>query len=302
MDTNSPGLFRRRVDRYWRLAKDCLLGRKNFFRVVRELFQRRYVRWHVWRRPGEPIRIVTPTGSDLLLDPAGSFLEVYLQGLAGYEPDVQAALKIFLRPGSAFVDCGANAGFYSVMAQDIMGGKGTVIAIEANPQLIPLLNRNLSANGIAGAVNAAVTSRPGPLKLVSPRAHDALASIRPNALYDEFEVETFQVAGRTLDDILGNLLADRLDLMKIDIEGGELDAIKSGREIIGRFRPCIIAEYSRITWPEFGATHGELLKLCEEWRYAVRTYDVDSRKFAEVTPSFWESGYSNLFLLPEEKM
>ena len=95
---------------------------------------------------------------------------------------------------------------------------------------------------------------------------------------------------------------DRVNLVKIDIEGGELDVLRSAPETMMKFRPTWIVEYGVNTWPAFGATPEQLLELLRERRYAVRQFDPRAGRLFEPDASIWQSGYANLVLVPAEKL
>jgi len=237
----------------------------------------------------------------LLLDPAHWFIQRYYAGFSGFEPDVQLVLRRMLKPGGTFIDCGANAGFFSVMANDVMHGTGTVIAVEANPDLLQQLNANLEANGIAHrAIHVAIASHGGVADFFVPARVDEVGGLRPTAVFPDAEVSHLTVPASTLDDLVARLAPERVDMIKIDIEGGEIDALRSARGTIARHRPVLVVEYSCINWAQFGASCRDLEALCDGWRYRICRYDVARDAPVAIEPSFWDSPYANMVLLPEE--
>ena len=74
----------------------------------------------------------------------------------GYEPETKALLVSFLKPGMAFVDLGANEGFFSVIAARAVGPTGRVLAIEPQSRLGPVIRRNLELNDAANVTLAQV--------------------------------------------------------------------------------------------------------------------------------------------------
>jgi FkbM family methyltransferase len=243
-----------------------------------------------------------PSGGRLLLDPDHWFIEQYYAGLSDFEPDVQRALRRLLEPGDTFVDCGANAGFFSVLAHDVMQGTGTVVAVEANPALLPQLNANLDANGIGRpAIHAAITSRSGVVDFFAPARMDPVGGLRRTEFFGDAEVSRIAVPASTLDDLIAAQQLERVDVIKIDIEGGEIDALRSGDATISRYRPVLVVEYSCINWPEYGASPQDLLALCKRWDYRVCRYDLGRDAPVEVDPAFWRAEYANMVLIPGER-
>lgn len=291
----------RQLGSYWRLAWACITGQRSILLVLRGTARRWYVRRWLASHPGHRFECRIPSGGRLLLDPNHWFIELYYAGLSDFEPDVQQTLKRFLRPGGTFVNCGANAGFFSVIASDVMRRSGIVVAIEANPALLPQLNANLEANGIGRpAVHAAITTHGGVVDFLVPARMDPVGGLRRTDFFGDEKVSRISVPASTLDDIIDAQRLDRVNVIKIDIEGGELDALKSAARTIARYRPILVVEYSSINWPEYSASPQELLALCDRWGYRVCRYDVTRDEPVEVEPAFWRSEYANMVLMPGE--
>ena len=88
-------------------------------------------------------------------------------------------------------------------------------------------------------------------------------------------------------------------MVKIDIEGAELDVLRSARHVLKELRPVVVCEYGINTWPAFGATAEGLLALLAECDYTVGIFDVKSGAVRPVDETVWKSGYANLILLPK---
>jgi FkbM family methyltransferase len=211
-------------------------------------------------------------------------------------------LRHFLKEGDTFIDCGANAGFYSVFANDVMSGKGVVVAIEANPALLPQLDANFRANGIdRPAIHAAVTLRPGVARLFVPDQMDVVGGLRRTPSFGSGASSHVAVPGITIDHVVVAEKLSSVDMIKIDIEGGEMDALRSAEQTVRTFRPILIVEYSSTNWPEYGATPDDLRRLCAAWNYEVCRFDVQSLKPVPVDPAFWNEPYANMVLMPGER-
>lgn len=131
------------------------------------------------------------------------------------------------RPGEpfVFVDVGANAGLYSLSvhaAARRAGAKLRIIAIEPEPELRRRMAFNFAASGVAGAtiVPVAVTEVPGPVTLFTVEGNKGKNSLLGNG------GKAVEVPGETLPMILRRADIDRVDALKIDIEGAELPALR----------------------------------------------------------------------------
>jgi FkbM family methyltransferase len=263
--------------------------------VARSVYSQVYWKMH----PGAPLRCRLAGGGVLLLEPGHSFTQGFWPAVDNYEPDVREALRHFLKPGATFVDCGSNIGYFSVLAGHRVGPDGRVIAIEANPVTHRLMEQNLKINGFGIAVHCALTAKPGEVELFVPRQlGDAYSSLRQGGLVQGQDIDVIKVPGRTLDEVVSSLGLDRIDLLKIDIEGAELDVLRSARRVLRELRPVVICEYGMNTWPVFGATAESLLALLQECHYSVGIFDAKKGIVQPVNEEVWKSDYANLILQP----
>ena len=90
--------------------------------------------------------------------------------------------------------------------------------------------------------------------------------------------------------------------MKIDIEGAELDVLKSASHLLSNFRPVVITEYGTNTWPTFGATSEDLKNLAQKCSYQLRIFNLKTKSLVPVKADTGLSGYANIILIPEERL
>jgi FkbM family methyltransferase len=154
-----------------------------------------------------------------------------------------------LRTGMTVIDVGANFGYFTLLMADAVGHTGKVIAIEPNPQTVSLLRETIELNGFAQhteIVASAAASDTGRAFLYIPTGepkNSALVSSDQLSGGETVEVRTFP-----LDNFASTL--ERLDLIKIDAEGGELSIVAGMRELIAKFRPTIILEFNAARYPD----------------------------------------------------
>lgn len=284
-----------------RFLKKCVTDRPAAARSLRVVARTFYGQLYWSLKPDAPLAYQLPTGGTLLLDHKHAFTGCFWPDVDHYEPDVRAFLNDALKPGDTFIDCGSNVGYFSVQAGAIVGSSGTVVAIEANPRTYKLLERNLQANAVGIPVQCAVTTQSGEVELYMPSDGDVFSSLSTGGLLKGKTNQSFKVAARTLDDVVRDLALERVDVVKIDIEGGELDALHSGAHLLSTFRPLVVTEYSVITWSGFGATAQELIELASEFNYSLNLFDLETRKLVPVTDEVWEMSYVNLIMVPLER-
>jgi len=283
-----------------RFAKKCLTNppaaKRSALLVLRSIYGVCF--WSFF--PKKPLRYRLPYGGCLLLEPGDTFTYCFWPGVESYEPEVRSVVRKILKPGDTFVDCGANVGYFSVLAGRLVGPEGKVLAIEANPDSLRLLQRNLRANGFGDAVHCALTSHSGDVDLFMPTTGATYSSLRVGGLAKGEGLRSFKVPGRMLDEIVASLGLKKINLIKIDIEGGELDVLASARKILNQYRPLVLIEYSTNTWPAFDATPQRLKDLMNQQRYSISQITFDGR-FAPIGENVWNKEYVNLALIPRER-
>jgi FkbM family methyltransferase len=168
-----------------------------------------------------------------------------------------------LGPGSVFLDIGANVGYYSLMAHRRVGPGGRVLSFEPNPPTLAKLRRNIALSGAEGieVFDVALSDRDEEVSIFCPtdaaqHSHGE-ASLRRQGWsdYDRAEVHATR-----LDDALPGDL-DRLDFVKIDVEGAELLAFRGAEKTIKRFRPVILMELNQAASRSFGHDTLEAVEL-----------------------------------------
>lgn len=158
---------------------------------------------------------------------------LYYRGL--FEEQILRRLEAFLRAGTTFVDVGANIGLHSVVAAKLVGPTGRVVAIEPATLARQRLLENISLNGFRNVtVHAcAAGAQDGTARLYSPDAsNDGEATLAAVGNASE------SVTVRALDSLLGDVAGDCV--MKLDIEGGEVEALRGAAAFMERVRPRAI--------------------------------------------------------------
>jgi FkbM family methyltransferase len=158
-----------------------------------------------------------------------------------YESVVVKWLRESLKPGDTFLDIGANIGFYSVLAARLIGPSGSVVAIEADPQVAETLTENFEANHLANAraLSGAVAGHAGTVRLGRAPASGW------TGLYYRKPDEWIEVPAFTGDGLVESLALEKIDTVKIDVEGAEGDVLAGMTDLLTKLRPCLLVEVHR---------------------------------------------------------
>ncbi len=168
---------------------------------------------------------VTLWGLKLRLLPRGNTTEVdVLFAPQFYDREELEFLAQALRPGSTFVDIGANLGIYSFWAHRCMRGEGRILAIEPDPEMRRRLDFNLRSNVMSNVEICPVAlsdARGVGELLVNPAQRGENTLAREEARIAGGERVVQQVELDTLLHLLESRGVQRVDALKIDIEGHE---------------------------------------------------------------------------------
>jgi FkbM family methyltransferase len=181
------------------------------------------------------------------------------------EPPVQEALRRLLAPGAVFYDIGANVGFFTILGARLVGPTGRVIAFEPVPACARAVARNIALNGFGHAEirEQAVGAASGSARLlvVGEASWSHLASTGRHAdVRAEIDVEVVAI-----DELVAAGAIPPPDVLKIDTEGAELQAIDGMRATVGRHRPAIVCELHD--------TNAQFCALMDELGYAATNLD-----------------------------
>jgi FkbM family methyltransferase len=140
--------------------------------------------------------------------------------------------RALLPVGGAFLDVGAHVGYFSLLASHRVGPSGRVFAIEPNPRTFATLERHLTQNAVSNvhAVMCGLAGSDGVLALhLPPPQLDYNATMLPRAGWTRADVPV-----RRLDECVREWKIDRIDLMKIDVEGAEPLVLAGGADALRR--------------------------------------------------------------------
>jgi len=184
----------------------------------------------------------------------------YFENAAPDQPFSYAIGK--LTPGSVVFDVGANIGMTAVISAR---KAEKVYAFEPDPTVFGLLEKTVAANG--GAVetlNTALGDQEGQLSFFSNSTSASASHLVTAATLGQREA-TSRVPVTTVDAFVKHSRVERLDLIKIDVEGFEIDVLRGASESIQRFKPAALVEFNAFTMVGFRDVNPrDLLRLLRE--------------------------------------
>jgi FkbM family methyltransferase len=203
-------------------------------------------------------------GLKYFIDPQDLIIAPQMVVYRQWEADISDLFRLLCRPDSVVIDVGANFGYFSVLAANLIGtsNSGQVISFEPNPYLCKLFRRNREINWSIAPVTLhemALGDFDDNLTLYVPVEHGANGSLSAPA---GMECTQIPVPVKPLDDVLPPDLA--VDLMKIDVEGHEASVLRGARKVIASSPNLhLILEWSQKQMKAAGITPEDVLQLLD---------------------------------------
>lgn len=190
-------------------------------------------------REGSVTRIRSGVGAGLAWRRSHRYVNGYWVG--AYELETQVALARLLRPGGVVFDIGANAGFFSLLAARLVRENGFVLAVDPISENVNSISEQLRLNGFRNAevLQSAVGSSSGRTSFSFNPRQTALGHIGEAVAGQT----TIEVPLATLDELACSRRPP--DLVKIDVEGAEVDVLAGAAETIRRGTTFLIEIHGR---------------------------------------------------------
>lgn len=187
-----------------------------------------------------------------------------------HEPETAAQLRRLIQPGMTVLDVGAHVGYYACLAADLVGDDGRVIAFEPHPRNHAYLTRNTQQHANVTALQVALAASEGTAELhdylmmsASGSLHydESIRDVQLQQMTDEdfaprgksFTPQTFTVRTAPVDALLAEQGIQQVDVIKMDIEGAELGALRGMQQTIEQSpNVSLVMEYNPLGLKAFG--------------------------------------------------
>lgn len=207
-----------------------------------------------------------------------------------YETIIEFTYRKILQQGDVALDGGANRGRHTIPMAKAVKPPGRVIGFEPIPSLASDLSRTLAAEGLSSVeiVNKALGAASGSADFTHVEEVDYYSGLKRGENIPEgaqSSIKTIKVEITTLDTALEQRNLNRARFIKLDLEGGEYDALVGARDIMDRMKPFIIFENGRSSSARvYGYDKADWFELFYSRGY--RLFDLFGRPF---TPADWEN-------------
>ncbi len=219
-------------------------------------------------------RILTIPG-DLTSD----FIKLHGQ----HEPGTEDFILDHLEAGTAFLDIGANIGYFSLLAA--VAGKARAVAFEPQAPIAELLRRSAQDNHVADRIRVeclALSDSPSTMRMTSCPGNTGHSRLTDGG---DVEAQPYPVSVVVLDEWLRENPIGRVSVCKIDTEGAELNVLRGMAQLLARDSPAVVIEVIDDFLGGFGSSGREVRQLLEGLGYR----DVSAR--------YTSKGDSNRYLV-----
>jgi FkbM family methyltransferase len=198
-----------------------------------------------------------------------------------FEHDDLEFVRFFLKPGGTFVDIGSNIGLYSLIASDKVGKNGKVYAFEPTPETYQRLRNNILVNKFDNIVSykKAVSNKTGieqfSISLDGYDAWNSLGKPSEGKIIEKITIDTI-----SLDDFFQMNNITNIDLIKIDVEGWEVNVLRGGENYFRSTKSAaLIIEFTDINLLNAGFCAYDLFSILKDFGYQLFSFDAKNKSF-----------------------
>ena len=207
----------------------------------------------------------------------GQWIDRNLFFFGGYEKREQKFIQSRLDKTSVFMDIGANSGLYSLVASKKCS---KVFAFEPDIITRRILKKNIRSNNRNNikVIPYALTDKNAKAIFYTNPTNRGMSSL----FYHGGKLKRTIVKTDTLDNVLEALRIREVTLIKMDIEGGELKALKGSVKTIERFKPMFLVEVNKIYTTDAGFQISDIYNFFQKFNYSPYSIEGDgSRKVSK---------------------
>jgi FkbM family methyltransferase len=221
--------------------------------------------------------------------------------LAELDSRESAFVESFLRPGMNILDIGAHHGFYTLLASARTGPTGQVLAFEPSPRERKRLRRHLHLNRCTNVTvqECALGSTEGIADLfVVEDTETGCNSLRPPNVPQS--VKAISVKVSTIDRCLELAGIDRVDFVKLDVEGAEIEVLKGAPQLLKRKpRPVMMCEVEDVRTSPWGYPAKLIIEFLAKRDYHWFALSTEAQLTRVPTGASFDGNY---IAIPDERI
>lgn len=211
----------------------------------------------------------------IVIDPKNGFHDAQVYAYPLYEPHIVKTFTEHISQGDVCLDIGANIGHHAIIMAQTTGPSGKVYAYEPIPRIRAQMEESLSINQLDNVVVVAegLSNASGSMKLYLNEGN-----IAGSSLVNKSE-EEIDITLRTLD----SYNYEKVDFMKIDVEGYEYNVLAGGEQTIARHHPKILFEFSPTYYQKNNPEHTlGILSFFTKHQYQLIDLEDNNKKIEDI--------------------
>ncbi|TSC77078.1 MAG: hypothetical protein G01um101431_261 [Parcubacteria group bacterium Gr01-1014_31] len=236
-------------------------------------------------------------------------IDLSLTVFGSYQPHIARNRAVRLTEDAVIFDIGANTGVMS-LAYAAQAPRGKVYAFEPTAFALQRLRKNIAVNPeleqrilVTQAFVAQSSAEVAPSKIYASWRVNGAVDTAAHPIHGGIAHSTDGVTTTTVDDFCARHGIQKIDLMKIDTDGHELQVLRGARQSIARFRPAVIFEMGLALMAENGAAFSDFFKYFHDLSYRL----FDSRSNAPVDLNNYHQwiprwGSFDALAIPQERL
>ncbi|WP_063800042.1 FkbM family methyltransferase [Bradyrhizobium retamae] len=287
-----------RLDRntFWRQAS----GRAALVRQLQPMLRKGGV--HAVEIDADELRLQLTNGARFVWDPEDMRTAPNIALLDGeYKPQELVVLSNLTRKAAVIFDVGANVGWYAIHLASTVNKTSRIFCFEPVPSTRAKLMRNVLLNGLEDRVRIfdfGLSDQSGTTQFFLPEVSGSVAASAKN-LHPEERTIQVSVLLEKLDDIVEREQIARIDLIKCDVEGGELHVLRGAARVIERDKPVIFLEMLRKCARQLDYHPHDIIRLLAESGY--RCWAVGDHRLREIDAVDEETPETNYVFLHSDR-
>ena len=183
-----------------------------------------------------------------------------------WEPDVTKFITSWIKPGMVALDIGADIGYYTLLFAKIVGPKGKIYSFEPIPEAKWYLDKNIKNNNLNNVktFSFALFDKQGNVCLEDPFIKSKINLSKKTLRDNDIMVEMKIFDSWRLNDI-----TEKVDLVKIDVEGSEINTLRGMKATLQNEHPAILVEVHPHQLKSFGFIANDLVKFLKTFAYKI---------------------------------
>jgi len=200
-----------------------------------------------------------------------SCIDNNIKDFSVWEPESTSVIRNLVKPGNVVLDIGANIGYYTVIMSKIVGETGKVLSFEPTKHFFDVLQHTVEINKLKNvALYDFGLSDKNVVSEISIGEHSATIHwLKDSPRNGGTPLSVEQISLKRLDDVINSLNIDKIDFIKIDVDGHEPAFLEGALETLKKYKPTILMEIDHQHYRKAGYVAWDFYNKLREKGYHI---------------------------------